>query len=46
MTDLYSRAEINVLAYNDTADFLALVALIDEIEEIEASELDFNQEAA
>jgi hypothetical protein len=46
MTDLYTRAEIKVLAYKDTADFLALVALIDEIEDEEASELDFHQEAA
>ena len=44
MTDLYTRAETKVLAYNETADFLALVALIEEIEEAEEKELDFNQE--
>ncbi len=45
MTDLYTRTEVPILTYNDTADFLALVALIEYIEETEASELDFNQEA-
>ena len=45
MTDLYTRAEVSVLPYNDTTEFLALVALIEEIEAVETDELDF-QEAA
>ena len=44
MNDLYTRTEVPILAYKDTAEFLALVALIEETEEAEASELDFNTE--
>ena len=44
ITDLYTRTEVPILAYKDTAEFLALVALIDEIEDEAASELDFNTE--
>ena len=44
MTDLYTRAEVPILTYKDTADFLALIDLVEEIEDDEASELNFNQE--
>jgi len=43
-TDLYTRAEEPGLDFSDSIEFLALVALVKEIEEDAANELDFNQE--
>jgi len=44
MNDLFTRTEPPVLPHEAAGDFLALVALLKEIEADETAELDFNTE--